>query len=74
MLSTLKKERPLAGLKYMKILHDNAQSQVHKNVINFLNNEGITIIDYLPYSPDLALCDFRLFDYIKQRLTSQNDA
>jgi hypothetical protein len=50
MLSTFKKERPLAGLKNMKVLHDNARAHVHKNVINLLNTESIAIIDHLPYS------------------------
>jgi histone-lysine N-methyltransferase SETMAR len=31
-------------------------------------------MDHPPYSPDLAPSDFWLFDYIKERLTSNSDA
>ena len=31
-------------------------------------------MDHPPYSPDLAPSDFWLFDYIKERLTSNPDA
>jgi len=61
-------ERPNSGLKNIKILHDNAKSHVAKIVETYLNNEGITIIDHPPYSPDLAPCDFWLFSILKQSL------
>ncbi len=73
-LATLKQQRPTSGLKNMKILHDNAKPHVHINVKNFLEQEGITIIDHPPYSPDLAPCDFWLFDEIKRRLHDHCDA
>ena len=41
------------------------------NVINFINSHSITIIDHSQYSPDLALCDYWLFDYIKQNLDDE---
>ena len=53
----------------MKIIHDNARPHVDKSVISYLEQEGLRIIRHPPYSPDLAPCDFWLFDYLKQRLT-----
>ena len=58
----------------MKILHDNARPHVHKNVDNFLRENGIIKIQHPPYSPDLAPCDFWLFDMLKQELTSHANA
>jgi len=34
---------------------------------------GVIEIDHPPYSPDLAPCDYWLFDYIKQHLGDQQD-
>lgn len=68
-------QRPLSGTDRMKLLHDGARPHVHKNVDNFLTRNRIGLVKHPPYSPDLAPCDFWLFDYIKQRLddyTSQN--
>ena len=53
-------------MKNMKILHENAKPHVAKVVKKYLDDEGITIIDHSPYSPDLAPCDFRLFSMFKQ--------
>ena len=40
---------------------------------NYLNNEGIKIIDHPPYSPDLAHCDFWLYSELKRGLDSHPD-
>ena len=58
-----------SGCKKLKFHHDNAKPHVHKDVAAFLEAEEFTIMDHPPYSPDLAPCDFWLFDYIKQRLS-----
>jgi [histone H3]-lysine36 N-dimethyltransferase SETMAR len=73
-IKTVKELRVKSGTTNLKILHDNARPHVHKNVNNFLKSEGITIISHPPYSPDLAPCDFWLFDKIKQHLTDHADA
>lgn len=73
---TIKKvmeERTNSGVKNMKILHDNAKPHIAKIVKTYLENEGITIIDHPPYSPDLAPCDFWLFSKLKQSLDSHSD-
>ena len=72
-VSAIEKQRPTSGTKNMKILHDNAKPHVAKVVQEYLNNEGIAIIDHPPYSPDLAPCDFWLFSKIKQHLTDHKD-
>ena len=64
-LEKVREERPTSGTKNMKILHDNAKPHVAKIVKDYLNNEGLTIIDHPPYSPDLAPCDFWLFSKLK---------
>ncbi|CAF3297759.1 unnamed protein product [Rotaria sp. Silwood2] len=65
------KQRKSAGTKSIKLLHDNARPHTHSDVINYLTEEGIIIMPHPPYSPDFALCDYWLNDYIKHRLTGQ---
>ncbi len=67
-LKTVRRQRPASGTTNFKILHDNAKPHTAKSVKSYLDSEGITIIDHPPYSPDLAPCDFWLFDRIKQHL------
>ena len=55
-------------------MHDNAKPHKHYNTVLFLESNRIQIIDHPPYSPDLAPCDYWLFDYIKQRLNDEPDA
>jgi hypothetical protein len=43
-------------------------------VLDYLESKDITIIPHPPNSPDLAPCDFWLFDLIKQNIDDQNDA
>ena len=47
---------------------------MHFSVRQFIDSNGAIEIDHPPYSPDLAPCDYWLFDYIKQRLGDENDA
>ena len=73
-IACLEDQRPSTGAKNLKILHDNAKPHVAKIVKTYLESEGITTIDHPPYSPDLAPCDFWLFDKIKQQLTDHETA
>jgi histone-lysine N-methyltransferase SETMAR len=73
MIENLKKQRPSSGTKGIKILHDNATPHTHEATVTFIQSNGMQIIDHPPYSPDLAPCDFWLFDYIKQRLGDHKD-
>jgi len=70
----IKQQRPTSGTKNMKILHDNAKPHIAKEVKKYLESEGIEIIRHPPYSPDLAPCDFWLFDLIKKQLVDAQDA
>ena len=60
----------MAGIRRIRLLHDNARPHIHANVHN-LQEKGIKLIDHPPYSPDLAPSDFWLFDEIKRRLPDQ---
>ncbi len=73
-VKVLNNERPITGAKKMKFHHDNARPHVHKSTFEFLKEEKFVIMRYLPYLPDLAPCDFWLFDYIKTRLVTCSDA
>jgi len=48
--------------------HDNAPAHTSLVVRQFLTSKNITVIPHLPYSPDLAPCDFCLFPKMKLRL------
>lgn len=73
LVKAINKLRPSCGTKNLKFHHDNARPHVHSSVKSYLEGENFIIMDHPPYSPDLAPCDFWLFDYIKQRLDSQKD-
>ena len=57
----------------MEFHYDNARPHVAKTTVAHIEREGVRIIRHPPYSPDLAPCDFWLFDYIKRHLTDQPD-
>jgi histone-lysine N-methyltransferase SETMAR len=48
--------------------HDDAPAHYVLRVCKFLAKKSITKIDHLPYSPDLAPCDFWLFPKFKTAL------
>ena len=48
--------------------HDNAPAHTALSVREFLATKQITVLEYLPYSPDIALSDFLLFPKIKDIL------
>ena len=73
-VKVLKNERPITGAKNIKFHHDNARPHIHKNVFEYLEGEKFVMMPHPPYSPDLAPCDFWLFDYIKDRLGTCKDA
>ena len=45
--------------------HDNAAPHKARLSVQFLEQQGITLLPHPPYSPDLAPCDFWLFPKIK---------
>ena len=72
-ITTLNNQRKITGARNIKIHHDNARPHVHSTVNNFIKEHGMILMKHPPYSPDLAPCDFWLFDYIKARLVDYND-
>ncbi|CAF4542487.1 unnamed protein product, partial [Rotaria sp. Silwood1] len=68
---TLVRHRPSFETLGIKLHHDNGRPHIHKDVSNYLESEGITIIPQPPKSPYLAPYDFCLFDIIKQDLTME---
>lgn len=73
-LEEIKKQRPSQGLHMIKLHHDNGKPHAHKDVVSYLESEDVTIMPHPPNSPDLAPCDFWLFDLIKQNLDDQDNA
>ena len=63
LVDNIKRQRPTCGVQGIKLYYDNGRPHVHKEVSNYLESEGITIIKHPPYSPNLAPCDFWLFDF-----------
>ena len=47
---------------------------MQKDVVNYLESEGIKIIRQPENSPSLAPCDFWLFDLIKQSLSDHDSS
>ena len=45
---------------------------MHKDVVNYLESEGIKIIRQPANSPEVAPCDFWLFDLVKQNLSDHD--
>ncbi|CAF1497357.1 unnamed protein product [Didymodactylos carnosus] len=67
-INEIRKQEKSSRTKCIKSLHDNGRPHIHRDVIDYLTEEGIEIIRHPLYSPDLAPCDFWLNDYIKINL------
>jgi len=50
------------------LYHDNAPAHLAFSVAQFLTSKGIMVMPQPPYSPDLAPCDFFLFQKTKLAL------
>jgi hypothetical protein len=74
LIEEIRKKRPRSGTHAIKLHHSNAKPHVHKDVLNYLESEGIKIIRQPPNSPDLVPRDFWLFDLIKQNLADQSNS
>jgi [histone H3]-lysine36 N-dimethyltransferase SETMAR len=69
----IEKQRKACGVKNIKLLHDGAKCHASKRTNNFIEDQGVKLVNHPPYSPDLAPCDFWLFDYLKRNLDSYED-
>ena len=65
------KRSPATGFKHVHFLHDNAPAHTSAIVTVFLKKEKVTVLPHLPYSPDLAPCDFFLFPKLKAFLAGR---
>jgi len=73
MVARLKEQRPKSGTRGIKLLHDNARPHVALATREFIRSSGIELLGHPAYSPDLAPCDYYLFDFIKQRLGDEDN-
>ena len=73
-IEEIKKQRPRSGTHAIKLHHDNGGAHVHKDILDYLCSEGITVVPQPPNTPDLSPCEFWLFDLIKQNITDQTDS
>ena len=55
LINNIRKQRPLCGVHGIKLHYDNGQPYVHKDVPNYFESKGITIIPHPPNSSDLSL-------------------
>ena len=62
---------PKTGLKYVRLLHDNAPTHKARIVTDFLASEKVTLLPHPPYSPDLAPCNYFLFPKLKYHLSGR---
>ena len=59
------KRRPVTGFKHIRLLHDNVPALASEIVTAFWKKEKVSVLPHLPYSLDLALCDFFMFQKLK---------
>ena len=59
------KRRPIIGFKRIRLIHGNVPALASEIVMAFWKKEKVTVLPHLPYSLDLALCDFFMFPKLK---------
>ena len=59
------KRRPVTGFKHIRLLHGNVPALSSEIVTAFWKKEKVSALPHLPYSLDLALCDFFIFPKLK---------
>ena len=72
-LDAIKGQRVSCGTKSIVLLNGNARCHTSKATNNFLVQQDIIMVKHPPYSPDLAPCDFWLFDYLIRNLDSYDN-
>ena len=66
MRSVREKRRELWETRSWLLHHDNAPAHNALRIVEFLAKNNIATLEQLPYSPDLAPCDFFLFPKLKK--------
>ena len=56
---------PNNGFKHIGLLHGKVPALASRIVAGFWKKEKVTVLPHLPYSLDLALCDFFMFPKLK---------
>ncbi|KAI6649950.1 Transposase [Oopsacas minuta] len=69
---SLLKRRKRTGAKELRLLHDNSHPHKTKQVKENILRKGMIELEYPPYSPDLAPCDFYLFPKLKEYLSGRH--
>ena len=64
-LKKYQKRRPVTGFKHIRLLHGIGPAHASEIVTVFLKKEKVSVLPHLPYSPDLAPCDFFMFPKLK---------
>ena len=59
------KRRPVTGFTHIRLLHGNVPSLASEIVTAFWKKEKVSVLPHLPYSLDLALCDYFMFPKLK---------
>ncbi len=67
-------QRDESGDRVFWLHHDNATPHTSVPTLALIGESGINLVPHLPYSPDLAPCDFAIFPYLKSQLTGQHFA
>ena len=62
----IQRKRPRYQQSSWLLLHDNAPSHTSRLTQQFLQRNNIDSLPHLPYSPDLAPCDFWLFQNLEK--------
>ena len=62
LVDEIQPQRPSDGARGIEIHHDTGKPYVHKDVVDYLESEGLTIIEHPSNSPDISPCDFWSFD------------
>ncbi len=68
-----KEEKPAGGTDFTKLHFDNLSPHMTSSVKYYLAKQAITVMMHAVYSPDLALSDYWLFGFLKQRLEGYLD-
>ena len=71
LVQSVTEQRPTVGLRKSLLLHDNASPHKAKVTATYLVDQGLQVLPHLPYSPDLAPCDFWLFPLLKGKLAGR---
>ena len=59
------KRRPVTGFKHIRLLQGNVPALASEIVSAFWTKEKVSVLPHLPYSLDLAVCDFLMFPKLK---------